>query len=135
MAIKVNVELAADGTYWGTTQNIPGVISSTGSSLDQLKINLKEALELYIDAAEEDGQESAKALKNGLQVEFHLQLSDLFKKVKVINQSQFAKRLGINPTLLRQYATNPKMYVSEKRANEIQNGLKSLGEELMAIKL
>lgn len=135
MAIKVNVEITADGTYWGTTQNIPGVISSDGNSLDELKSNLTEALKIYIETAENNQIEIGKMLSKGLEFEFQIQLSDLFKKLKVINQSQFAKRIGINPTLLRQYSTNPNIYVSEKRANEIQKGLHNLGLELMSIKL
>jgi predicted RNase H-like HicB family nuclease len=50
--IKVKIEKAKDGSYWGTTQNIPGIVSADGSTLEELKENLKDAIELYIETAE-----------------------------------------------------------------------------------
>jgi predicted RNase H-like HicB family nuclease len=135
MAIKVKIEKGKDGTYWGTTQNIPGVVTADGSTLEELKENLNDAIELYIETAQEHKKEIAKKLSKGFELELEIKLSDVFKRVKVLNQSQFAKRIGLNPGLLRQYATKPNVYVSEKRANEIQQGLHRLGEELLAIKL
>ena len=36
--IRVIVERHEDGTYWGTTQNIPGVVSAYGSRLELLNL-------------------------------------------------------------------------------------------------
>ncbi len=135
MAIKVKIERGKDGNYWGTTQNIAGSVTADGSTLEELKENLKEAIGLYIETAEDTNKAISKKLAKGFELELEIQLSEVFKNMKVLNQSQFAKRIGINPALLRQYATKPSVYVSEKRAKEIQQGLHSLGEELLAIKL
>lgn len=135
MAIKVKIEKAKDGTFWGTTQNIPGVVTADGNSLEELKENLNDAIELYVETAQDHKKEIAKKLSKGFELELEIQLSEVFKNIKVLNQSQFAKRIGINPALLRQYATQSSVYVSEKRAKEIQKGLHNLGEELLAIKL
>ena len=43
--IKVFVEKAEDGTYWGTTQNIPGVVTAYGNSLEELKVNFRAAFD------------------------------------------------------------------------------------------
>jgi predicted RNase H-like HicB family nuclease len=135
MAIKVKIEKAKDGTYWGSTQNIPGVVTADGSTLDELKTNLKDAIELYIETAKEHEKEIYEKLAKGFELELDIQLSEVFKNVNVLNKSQFAKRVGINPTLMRQYASQKNIYVSEKRAKEIEKGLHDLGEELLAIKL
>ncbi len=135
MAIKVKIEKSQKGIYWGTTQNIPGSVTADGSTLEELKENLKDAIELYIETAKEHEIEIYEKLKSGFELELEIELSQVFKKVKVLNKSEFAKRLGINPALMRQYATKKTIYVSEKRAAEIQKGLHSLGEELLAIKL
>lgn len=135
MAIKVKIEKTNDGTYWGTTQNIPGSVTADGSTLDELKENLKDAIELYIETAKEHDKEIYEKLGKGFEFELEIKLSEVFKNVKVLNKSQFAKRVGINPTLMRQYATKKSIYVSEKRAKEIQKGLHDLGEELLSIKL
>ncbi len=42
-SIEVVVERHYDGTFWGTTQNIPGVVTAFGASLDELKKNLEQA--------------------------------------------------------------------------------------------
>lgn len=135
MAIKVKIEKSKDGTYWGTTQNIPGSVTADGNTLQELKENLKDAVELYAETAKEHEMEIYQKLKKGFELELEIELSQVFKKVKVLNKSEFAKRVGINPALMRQYATQKTIYVSEKRAAEIQKGLHSLGEELLAIKL
>lgn len=135
MAIKVKVERSTDGTFWGTTQNIPGSVTADGSTLEELKINLKDAMELYLETAEEHYKEIFEKFKKGFDFEIEIQLSEVFKQIKVLNKSEFGKRIGINPTLMRQYATKKSIYVSEKRAKEIQKGLNSLGEELLSIKL
>lgn len=135
MAIKVKVEKSNEGIYWGTTQNIPGSVTADGSTLDELKENLKDAIELYIETAEEHRKEIDSKLKNGFNFEIEIQLSELFKQLKVLNKTEFANRIGVNPALMRQYATDKSVYVSEKRAKEIQKGLRDLGEELLSIKL
>lgn len=135
MAIKVKIEKSQEGIYWGTTQNIPGSVTADGSTLDELKENLKDAIELYVETAKEYEFEIYEKLKDGFELELEIELSQVFKKVKVLNKSEFAKRVGINPALMRQYATKKTIYVSEKRAAEIQRGLHNLGEELLAIKL
>lgn len=135
MAIKVKIEKSKDGTYWGTTQNIPGSVTADGNTLQELKENLKDAVELYVETAKEHEMEIYQKLKKGFELELEIELSQVFQKVKVLNKSEFAKRVGINPALMRQYATQKTIYVSEKRAAEIQKGLHSLGEELLAIKL
>ena len=61
--INVYVEKAEDGTYWGSTQNIPGGVSAFGNSLDELKQNLKVAFEDYIEVAEDLNEEWLDEIK------------------------------------------------------------------------
>lgn len=136
MAIKVQVEKSSEGIYWGTTQNIPGVITADGVTFAEMKENLNEALELYFETAEELSKEDILMLKNGnIEFEFSLNLSDLFDKFNMINKSKFAEMININSSLLRQYSSNKEVYVSEERAKEIEKGLHSLGEQLQSIRL
>ncbi|SDX31651.1 type II toxin-antitoxin system HicB family antitoxin [Aequorivita viscosa] len=136
MGIKVKVEKSADGVYWGTTQNIPGVVTADGKDLNALKENLKEALELYLETAQDiDDKKILQLLSEGISFEYHLELSELFNKLKVINKSAFANRIGISPSLLRQYSVNKDIYISEERAKKIERELHSLGQELQSIRL
>ncbi|RMA56288.1 type II toxin-antitoxin system HicB family antitoxin [Ulvibacter antarcticus] len=136
MGIIVKVEKSADGVYWGTTQNIPGVISADGQDLKELKENLQEALELYLETAQDiNNTEISKLLDDGIELEYQIELSELFKKLKVINKSAFATRIGISPSLLRQYSVKKDIYISEERAKKIENELHLLGQELQSIRL
>ena len=51
--IQVYGEKAEDGSFWGTTQNIPGVVSTYGNSLEELKRNLEQAFRDYLEVAED----------------------------------------------------------------------------------
>lgn len=55
--IKVFVELADDGLYWGTTQNIAGVVTTYGESLEELRTNLVSAFHDYLETAELEGED------------------------------------------------------------------------------
>lgn len=136
MSIKIKVEKAKDGTYWGTTQNLPGAITSDGKNLAELKENLQDALQLYYETAEDLKDEEIKLLfVKEIELEYEIQLSEIFEKFKVINKSAFAERIGISPSLMRQYASKKDIYVSEERAKKIEKELHLLGEELRAVKL
>lgn len=136
MAIKVKVEKSADGIYWGSTQNIPGVVTADGQDLKELKENLQEALELYLETAQStNNSKILKLLEEGIEFEYQIELSELFNKLKVINKSAFATRIGISPSLLRQYSVKKDIYISEERAKKIENELHLLGQELQSIRL
>ncbi|TDO66952.1 hypothetical protein EV143_1333 [Flavobacterium chryseum] len=136
MAIKVKIERSSDGSYWGTTQNVPGVIASDGESINEMKDNLREAVELYLETAKDHDKETYEAYKKGFEFEYDVDISEIFNIFEVINKSVFAKSIGVNPSLFRQYTTSKKQtYISEKRAQEIEDGLHKLGKELLSIKL
>ncbi len=135
MAIKVKVEKSSDSRYWGSTQNIPGVVVSDGYTIEELKENLKDAVELYLETAEENDQKTYNNFKEGFEFEYDFDISDIFNTFEVLNKTEFAKKIGINPSLFRKYTSDKQTYISEKRAKDIEAGLHQLGRELLAIKL
>lgn len=52
----------------------------------------------------------------------------------MINMTAFARSIGINASLLRQYK-NGGTYVSDTQLKRIEDGLHALGEELARLKL
>jgi predicted RNase H-like HicB family nuclease len=60
MKIKVVVHEAEEGGYWGEVPALPGC-ASQGETIDELMVNLHEAVEGYlsadIDAEQRDGQQ------------------------------------------------------------------------------
>ena len=59
------------------------------------------------------------------------ELQAFFLSHKEINIAEFAKRIGINPTLLRNYINGFKT-PSKQRTEQIIQGIKELGKELLS---
>jgi len=132
-AIIVYVEKADDGTYWGSTQNIPGGVSAYGGTLEDLKINLKQAFEDYLEVAKEFNEEWVQEVQNMKGFEYNLDIPSFFKLLP-IKISAIAAKAGINPSLMRQYATG-KANASEQRAKQIEKAIHELGKDLLSVSL
>ena len=130
--IKVLVEKSKDGTYWGTTQNIPGVVSGDGKSFEQMKKSLYEGMEMYIEDIEEQDKKVFNKLKLGYEFEYKMSLEDFFNKFPEIKISNLANRMNISPSLMRQYSSG-NTYISETRIRQIENTIHQLGNELQAV--
>ncbi len=131
--IEVFVEKANDGTYWGSTQNLPGGVSAYGKSLDELKQNLKAAFKDYMEVGRELNEDYVTEIEKLTEFEYQLDITSFFKLLP-IKISAIAEKTGINPSLMRQYATG-KANVSEKRAREIEKAIHELGEDLLSVSL
>ncbi|MEM8569232.1 MAG: type II toxin-antitoxin system HicB family antitoxin [Bacteroidota bacterium] len=130
--IKVFVEKAEDGTYWGTTQNIPGVVSAYGSSLEELKDNLKAAFDDYIEVAENEKEKWAKEVKKMNQWDYQMNLEAFFDLIPEVKISAIGKKAKINESLMRQYVSG-KAAASEERVKLIEKAIHELGRELQSI--
>ncbi|CAM4095983.1 type II toxin-antitoxin system HicB family antitoxin [Gillisia limnaea] len=131
-SVEVYVEKAADGTYWGTTQNLPGVVTAFGNSLEELKINLQQAYSDYLETAIEVNEEWIQQILHANVFVYRLDIQALFKLIPEIKISSLAKKAGINESLMRQYATG-KANASEERAKKIEKALHELGNELLSV--
>ncbi len=130
--IKVFVERHEDGTYWGTTQNIPGVVSSFGGTLDELKENLQHAFNDYAEVAKESGEKWVDEVKQLSKWEYHMNIQVFFDLIPEVKISAIGKKAGINESLMRQYASG-KAAVSEKRMRLIEKAIHELGKELSSV--
>ena len=134
LSIEVIVERHYDGTFWGTTQNIPGVVTAFGASLDELKKNIEQAFLEYVAAAAELGEAWIEEVRNRKDWIFSMNMQALFELVPEVKISAIARRAGINESLMRQYATG-KAVVSEDRLRYIEQTIHDLGRELQTVKL
>lgn len=131
--VQVNVEKHEDGTYWGVTQNSPGVVSAYGSTLEELKTNLEHAYEDYIETAKELDTDWVNELEEAKGFEYQIDLQSFFKLIPEIKASNLAKKAKINESLMRQYVTG-KASVSEERLKVIEKVVHQLGIELLAVR-
>jgi predicted RNase H-like HicB family nuclease len=130
----VYVEKAEDGTYWGSTQNIPGVVAAYGNSMDELKTNLKLAFYDYLEVAEDEKEDWLEEVKKMNGFEYSLDIPSFFKLLPELKISAIAEKANINASLVRQYASG-KANASEKQAKKLEKAIHELGEELLAVSL
>jgi predicted RNase H-like HicB family nuclease len=99
-------------------------VYTVGDTLQQLKANMVEALNLHF---EETGKVVTEA---DLQVT--LDLPQFFAFYKVINAKALAARIGMPQSLLAQYISGHKK-PSSKQTARILEGVRSVGRELAEI--
>jgi len=122
MKIEMTVEKTRTG-YSAYAEKFP--VYTVGKSLEELKSNILEALNLYLvrkgkTVAEED-------------LRITLDLQQFFEFYKVINAKALSERIGMNQSLLAQYIKGIKK-PSPKQATRILKGVQQVGKELASIR-
>ena len=97
--VKYYIERHEDGTYWGSSQNIPGVVSSYGSSLSELKKNLNSAYRDYYELAVELKEDYVDELSEAPESVYKLDLQSVFELLPEIKVSNIAEKADMNPSL------------------------------------
>lgn len=107
-----------DGELWGRVNYNDNLIAENAGSVDELEGKMKALLEDF------EGLDPSA-------VEFaHLyDVYALFQKYDYLNISKVATHAGINPGLMRQYASGVKN-PSREQATKIENTLHRLADEL-----
>ena len=131
--MKVQIEKQSDGTYiaYNTTGDMVQLIG-TGDTVAEAKTDFMNSIEEIIESYKEDAQPVPVELTE--QPEFYFDVSSLFEYYSVINVSAFAKMVGINDSLLRQYKRGG-TYISDAQLGKIEAGIHQLGQELSSLRL
>ena len=122
MKVEMIVEKTKTG-YSAYAEKYP--VYTVGKSLDELKIQMIDALNLYF---EKDGR---SVTENDLKI--HLDLPQFFNFYKVINAKALSERIGMNQSLLAQYIKGHKK-PSSTQTQRILKGVQQIGNELAAIR-
>ncbi|WP_235299374.1 type II toxin-antitoxin system HicB family antitoxin [Portibacter marinus] len=122
---KLIIEKGEDG-FWGRIDFKDDLVTSFGETIDQLKTNMKEALKLYFE-------DSSKPIPN-YNFELVMDIQEFFLVNDFINISTLAKRIGMNSSLLRQYAKGIK-FPSLKQVSKIENAIRKIGKQLSSTEL
>lgn len=128
--IHIIVEKTDQG-FSAYAEAVPGCVT-TGTSLMELKKNMREALELHKEGYKEAGEPLPDALKRPYDLELQLDVQQLFAFFHELNASAIAQRIGMNPSLIRQYITGNKR-PSEKQSQRILKGVREFGQDLASI--
>lgn len=99
-------------------------VYTVGNTLDELKANILEALNLYFEA------ENKTVLEADLKIT--LDLPQFFEFYNVINAKALSERIGMNQSLMAQYIKGIKK-PSANQTQRILNGVQQIGRELAEI--
>ncbi|HEV2482634.1 MAG TPA: hypothetical protein VGS79_23375 [Puia sp.] len=122
MKIEMIVEKTRSG-YSAYAEKFP--VYTVGKSLEELKSNIVDALNLYMD------RKGKTVTEEDLRI--MLDLQQFFEFYKVINAKALSERIGMNQSLLAQYIKGIKK-PSPKQATRILKGVQQVGKELASIR-
>ncbi len=98
---------------------------TVGATLDELKANIIEALNLFF-------QEQGKTIAE-TDLKITLDLPQFFEFYNVINAKELSERIGMNQSLLAQYIKGIKK-PSANQTQRILEGVQQIGRELAEIR-
>jgi len=130
--IVVYVEKANDGTYWGTSQNYEGIVSTFGNTFEELKSNFEQAFLDNITIAKEIGETYAEKYDN-VCFDYKMDLSSFFNLFREVSIQAIAEKSSLNPSLVRQYKNGIKT-ASVEQTQKIEHAVHQLGKELLCVK-
>jgi hypothetical protein len=121
--ILLIIEKSTDNELWGRVIFDDNLITDTAPSLELLQKKIKKLLYDFHDLS------PAK-----VEFDFAYDLTAVFAEKKYLNLSEVAQQLGINRSLMAQYAAGKK-FPSQERAREIEKTIHDLGRDLLGIKI
>ncbi len=122
MKIKIIVEKTKTG-YSACAEKHS--VYTVGTTLDELKANIIEALNLFF-------QEQGKTIAE-TDLKITLDLPQFFEFYNVINAKELSERIGMNQSLLAQYIKGIKK-PSANQTQRILEGVQQIGRELAEIR-
>ena len=124
----------AENNYSAYFEGLDGVVS-VGDTLEEIKANLTEALDVYIEASKEMGCKIPECLKGEYEIQFSMDVKSLLEYYEGIFTKAGLERLtGINQKQLWHYA-NGKSVPRRAQAQRIEKALHRLGAELLSVSL
>ncbi|MCA1758991.1 MAG: type II toxin-antitoxin system HicB family antitoxin [Bacteroidales bacterium] len=133
--ILIIVEKGGNGLYSVYSPNTEfTVLNGQGATVEDAIADMKEALQEVIESYQESGEGLPAELTGNMEFEFKYDVASLFNHFDEINLSSFARKNGMNESLLRKYK-NGLAFASEKQCRKIENGLHRLGQSLCAASL
>ena len=127
------IEKADDGGFSIYTEELNGVFGY-GLTEDEAKEDFVEIIQEQAEYYYEKKGTYPDWYEENLQVEYVYDLSGFFLAFPFINASAFAKEIGINSSLMRQYK-NRISYAGEKQMNAIREGYNKILKRMQSVNL
>lgn len=129
----VTIEKDNDGTFIAyNVDESPYTLLGRGATVKEAKADFANSIR-EVKASEEERKGAAAPILSAAPV-FNFDLSSLFDYYSMLNVSAFARYLGINETLMRQYKKG-NTYISDVQLQKIEDGLHRLGSDFLGLRL
>lgn len=129
----VTIEKDSDGTFVAyNVDESPYTLIGRGATVKEAKADFANSMQ-EVKASEEEREGAAAPILSTVPV-FSFDLSSLFEYYSMLNVSAFARYLGINETLMRQYKKG-NTYISDVQLQKIEDGLHRLGSDFLGLRL
>lgn len=127
------IEKGKDGSYGVYTPDLNSLILGSGATVAEAIADFQNSMAEVRTAFKDAGEPLPDELQD-VEFEYRYDIASVFDYFDYINVSKFATRIGINPSLLRQYKSGG-TYISERQAGKIESAIHRLGQELLAVSL
>ncbi len=129
----VSVEKDTDGSYIAYNIDDNGfILLGRGATVAEAKEDFFNSVAEIKASFETTGRNIPEVLTE--LPHFQFDISSLFEYYSMINVSAFARYIGINDALMRQYRQGG-TYVSEAQLKKIEKGINRLGTELASLSI
>jgi predicted RNase H-like HicB family nuclease len=129
--VKVILEKTDTG-YSAYTDDVLGCVA-VGDNLDEVKLNMTEAIEFHLEGLQEFNEEFPEVLQGEYTLDFKMDIPTFFEWASgIVTQTGLAKIAGINKNLVSQYANGIKK-PGDKQLRKIETAIHQFARELQMI--
>lgn len=133
VTLKAIIE-TAENNYSAFIEGVDGIVA-TGSTIEEIKTNLIDALDVFVETSREMGLEVPEELNGDYEIRFSMDVKSLLTYYAGIFTKAGLERLtGINQKQLWHYAKG-KSVPRRAQVERIENALHRLGAELLSVSL
>lgn len=130
MKTRAIIERGKDGTYSIYTPDLSCTIVGEGETIEKAKEDFLIGADEMRDSYMEKGEPLPHELEH-LEFAYEYDTASVLEELSpLLNMTAFARSIGINPSLIRQYKRG--QHISPRQSRRIQDGILQLGNRLSA---
>jgi predicted RNase H-like HicB family nuclease len=133
--MKLQLVLEKSDGDFGASIDAPGIFLTTmADTVEDIEKNMRELIADFLTHEGQDHADWQGVTTNTVEFEHVYDVRAFFEQFDVVKVSAVGKLSGINPGLMRQYASGVK-HPSKKQLEKIEIAVHKLGQQLMGVAL